>query len=180
LSELERRSRFEAMFRTTYEQVLAYVLRRADRADAEDVVADTYAVAWRRLDDIPSDPLPWLYAVARRTLANARRSVRRRAQLAVRLAGEAQPSRAVEPDPGERLEEAVLMRAALAALPESDREVLMLVAWEGLDNEQASIVLEITPQAFAVRLHRARRRLEAEVERLAEKSASDDPPRDNQ
>lgn len=179
MSEVDKRSRFEAMFRTTYDRVLSYVLRRADRADAEDVVADTYAVAWRRFDEIPSDPLPWLYTVARRTLANSRRSVRRRAQLALRLASEA-PSKEVESDPGERLEDAILMRAALAALPESDREALMLVAWEGLDNEQASIVLGITPQTFAVRLHRARRRLEAELERLLERTASDDPSEDDE
>jgi RNA polymerase sigma-70 factor (ECF subfamily) len=161
------RSRFEAMFRTTYERVYAYALRRADRADVEDVVAETYAVAWRRFDVIPPDPLPWLYAVARRALANFRRSGHRRARLARRIASETPPSRIVEPDPGERLEDAVVMRSALRALKEADREMLMLVAWEGLDTERASIALGISRQAFALRLHRARNRLEAEVARVS-------------
>lgn len=176
MPEQDKRSRYEAMFRTTYERVLAYVRRRADPADVEDVVADTYAVAWRRFDEVPADPLPWLYGVARRTLANARRSVRRRVQLAVRLARDAYPSGLVEADPGESLEEVVLMRAALASLVESDRETLMLVAWDGLSNDQAAVVLGITPQTFAVRLHRARKRLEAEVERVSEQARSDDSP----
>lgn len=167
MSEIDKRTAFEAMFRMTYDRVLAYALRRTDWMDAEDVVSDTYAVAWRRFSDVPPDPLPWLYAVARRTLANSRRSVRRRAQLALRLAGEAHFSPGVELDPGERLEDSVLMRSALASLGDLDREVLMLIAWEGLDNERAAAALAISPQAFAVRLHRARRRLLAAVERLS-------------
>ena len=162
------------MFRETYEGVLAYILRRADPADAEDIVSETFAVAWRRLDDVPSDPLPWLYAVARRTLANSRRSVLRRTQLATRLAAEGRLASLVGSDPGEQLEEAVVMRAALSRLAEADREALMLVAWEGLDNERASIVFGVSTQVFAVRLHRARRRLGEEIERLSSTRASDD------
>lgn len=168
MSEAARRRRFEAMFRATYDRVLAYALRRADPPDAEDIVADTYAIAWRRFDDLPDDPLPWLYAVARRTLSNARRSGRRRIQLVSRLVFEHDPPSAVEPDPSERLEDAALMRAAMGALSETDREALMLVAWEGLDNVRASAALGLSTQAFAVRVHRARRRLEGEIVRLTE------------
>lgn len=156
------------MFRATYDRVLAYALRRADRTEAEDVVAETYAVAWRRYGDVPADPLPWLYGVARRTLANSRRSGRRKAQLAERLAAQLQPASTLEPDFSERSDDAVLMRAALAALSDADREALMLVAWEGLDNERAAIVLGVSPQAFAVRMHRARRRLQVEIERRSD------------
>lgn len=177
MSQSDRQSRFESMFRATYDRVLSYALRRADPADAEDVVAEAFAVAWRRFDDVPPDPLPWLYAVARRTLANSRRSVRRRAQLATRLAAENRLSSLVDSDPSEQLEEAAVMRAALSTLAEADREALMLVAWEGLDNEEASIVLGVSPQAFAVRLHRARRRLDGEIERLSSKQPlPDDSP----
>lgn len=176
MSQSDRRSRFESMFRATYDRVLAYALRRADPADAEDVVWETFAVAWRRLDDVPSDALPWLYAVARRTLANSRRSVRRRAQLATRLAAENRLSSIVDSDPSEQLEEAAVMRAALNALAEADREALMLIAWEGLDNERASIVLGVSAQAFAVRLHRARRRLDDEIERRSGNRPSDHSP----
>lgn len=176
MSQGDRRSRFESMFRATYDRVLSYTLRRVDHADAEDVVAETFAVAWRRFDDVPADPLPWLYAVARRTLANSRRSVRRRAQLATRLAAENRLSSLVDSDPSEQLEDAAVMRAALGALAEADREALMLVAWEGLDNEGASIVLGVSPQAFAVRLHRARRRLDGEIERRSGNRSPDDGP----
>lgn len=165
MSEADKRSEFESMFRATYERVLAYALRRTDRADAEDVVAETYATAWRRFDVIPADPLPWLYGVARRTLANSRRSGRRRAQLAARLAGEFLSSSTAQPDPGQQFEDAVLMRTALAALSDGDREVLMLIAWDGLDNARAALVLGISPQALAVRLHRARRKLDIEIQR---------------
>ena len=174
MSEADDRSRFEAMFRATYDRVLAYALRRTDKGDAEDVVAETYATAWRRFEIVPADPLPWLYAVARRTLANARRSGRRRTQLASRLAAELHPWAVVESDPSEQLEDASLMRAALGALSMSDREALMLVAWEGLDNDRASLVLGVSSRAFAVRLHRARRRLEVEVQRISAKPVLED------
>lgn len=174
LSEADERSRFEAMFRATYDRVLAYALRRTDRGDAEDVVAETYAIAWRRFEIIPTDPLPWLYAVARRTLANSRRSGRRRTQLASKLAAELHPAADVETDPSEQLEDATVMRAALSALSDSDREALMLVAWEGLDNDRASIVLGVSSKAFAVRLHRARRRLEVEIQRISAKPMLED------
>ena len=159
------------MFEATYERVLEYALRRVDRRDAEDVAAETYAIAWRKFADMPADPLPWLYAVAQRTLANSRRSLRRRMRLGQRLLAEVRSSPAVEPDPGQQVQEATLMRAALAALDESDRETLMFVAWDGLSHAQASEVLGITSDAFAVRLHRARRRLEEQINRLL----GDDP-----
>jgi RNA polymerase sigma-70 factor (ECF subfamily) len=83
----------------------------------------------------------------------------------------------VDTDPSQQLDDAALMQAALSALAGPDREALMLVAWEGLDNEGASRVLGITPQAFAVRLHRARRRLETEVSRLTALGAADVSPK---
>lgn len=167
------------MFRATYERVLAYALRRTGAAEAEDVVAETYATAWRRFDVIPSDPLPWLYAVARRTLANSRRSGRRRTQLTSRLASEYDRPSMTESDPSERLQDALLMRTALNSLTESEREVLMLIAWEGLDNARASAALGVTPQTFAVRLHRARRKLEDEISRITESAASDDASKED-
>ncbi len=163
----EKERAFEAMFRGTHERILAYALRRTNAADAEDVVAETFAVAWRRFDAIPSDPLPWLYGVARRTLANSRRSWRRRIRLGSRLAASLRPAAWVDRDPAEQLGEADVMRGALRALKERDREALMLVAWEGLANQQAAAVMGVSPDAFAVRLHRARRRLQAEIDRRA-------------
>lgn len=156
------------MFRATYDQVLAYALRRTSRGDAEDVVAETYATAWRRFDDVPEDALPWLYGVARRTLANWRRTLRRRNELYSRIAGELHSSSIAESDPSDTLEEAAMMRAALRKLRPKEREALMLVAWEGLDNERSAIAMGVSTTTFAVRLHRARRRYE---ERIAEADA---------
>jgi RNA polymerase sigma factor (sigma-70 family) len=169
----DKRDSFEVLFRSTYDRVLAYALRRTDPSEAEDVVAETYAVAWRRFDVIPPEPLPWLYAVARRTMANTRRSGRRRAELTAKLAAQLVPSTASELDPSEQLEEAAIMQAALRALKDSDRESLMLVAWDGLDNHAAGLVIGVSAAAFAVRLHRARRRLEAEIQRLTPKQKDD-------
>lgn len=163
----DREAAFEKLFRANHDKILAYALRRAHPGDAEDIVAETFAVAWRRFDAIPPDPLPWLYGVARRTLANSRRTTRRRAHLTSRLAADLGSSSRTDPDPADRLD-ATAMRAALDALMERDREALMLVAWEGLDHRRAALVLGISPETFAVRLHRARRRLQTELDRLAE------------
>lgn len=179
MSDGDKVRQFEAMFRATYDRVLAYALRRAGAGEAEDVVAETYATAWRRFDVISPDPLPWLYGVARRTLANSRRSGRRRAQLMSRLASERGRPSVAGSDPSESVEDAALMRSALASLKEKDREALMLVAWDGLDNARASAALGVTPQTFAVRLHRARRKLKQEIARLAQSASPDDPPQED-
>jgi len=147
----ERRARFEQAYRQHAGAVSAYVLRRAPRECAEDVIAETFLVAWRRCEQMPAQPLPWLYAVARRTLANHRRSIARRESLAHRLQLEI-PRVPVEP-----IEERVL--EALRSLVPKDRELLMLTAWEGLSAAEAARVLECSPVACRIRLHRARRRL---------------------
>jgi len=159
-AEADRRTRFEALFAECHPPVRAYALRRAPFDVAQDVVAETFLVAWRRLDDVPrSEPLPWLYRVARGVLANARRSAARADALVAR-AGAAEPPPA-SCDPGERLGDAEVVRSALAALSEADREVIMLVAWEGLDAVAAARAAGCSRATFAVRLHRARRRLAA-------------------
>jgi RNA polymerase sigma factor (sigma-70 family) len=163
-----RRERFAALFAASYGRVLAYALRRAPRDQAEDVVAETFAIAWRRFDVVPDDPVVWLYATARRVLANTRRAGRRRDQLVARLAAGLPPVPMQEPDPGDRVNEAVLMREALARLGGKDREALMLVGWEGLSNERAASVIGVSSQVFSLRLHRARRRLAEQVARLSE------------
>jgi RNA polymerase sigma-70 factor (ECF subfamily) len=132
--------------------VLAYALRRADRATAEEVVSETFAIAWRRMDDVPEPPLPWLLGVARRLLANRRRGERRRRALLDRLRSE--PVATAQAPPGEG--RGVL--TALATLPERDREALLLHAWEGLDHAGAATVVGCSAATFAVRLHRARER----------------------
>lgn len=163
------------MFRENYAAVRAYALRRAPPEDAQDAVADTFLVAWRRLDEVPDDALPWLYGVARRTLANQRRSADRGAALERRLATAAAP--AGSPDPADRAGDNELMRLALAGLPESSREALMLVAWHGLTPARAARAAGCSRATFAVRLHRARGRLAAELAALEPAAASDVEPR---
>jgi RNA polymerase sigma-70 factor (ECF subfamily) len=153
-------SRVDALFREYGADVLAYALRRTDGETAEDVVADVFLIAWRRAERVPDrEPVLWLYAVARRVLANQRRATRRREALVDvlgTLAG--RHGAAHEPDGSP-------LTAALGRLRPHDREVLMLTAWEGLDATQAATVLGCTPPAIHTRLHRARARLRAELER---------------
>ncbi len=142
---------FDAHFRRFAELVHAYVLRRADAEVAQDVTAETFLIAWRRRAQLPDEPLPWLYGIARGVLANERRSANRRGALVLRLASEAAPA----PVSGEDHE----ILAAIARLPAGDSEALLLIAWEGLSAREAASVLGCSAATFAVRLHRARRRL---------------------
>jgi RNA polymerase sigma-70 factor (ECF subfamily) len=135
----------------------AFTRRRlADRDSVEDVLADTFLVAWRRRDEIPDPPLPWLYGVCLRTISTHRRSARRRTRLWSRLAS--QPHELAR-DPADLHAERSQIDRAFARLSEREREVLRLVAWEGLSSAEAATALGVTPSAFRVRLHRARRAL---------------------
>lgn len=150
------RDRLEDLFRRHEPAVVAYVRRRAPEAVVEDIVAETFLVAWRRLGQVPEPALPWLLGVTRRVLATHRRGDRRRRSLDTRLA--ATQSRSLPgwtEDPDDRA------IAALASLPERDREALMLTAWEGLSPREAAIVLGEPAGRFRVRLHRAKRRIKA-------------------
>jgi RNA polymerase sigma-70 factor (ECF subfamily) len=161
VSDLDRRRRFESLFADHSAAVLAYARRRIDAGRADDVLSEVFVVAWRRLDDVPSDALPWLLACARRAIANQRRAARRQNALAERLRDTPTPA-PTEP----KVQESEL-RLALRGLGERDREVLMLVAWEGLEPACAAAVLGCSRSAFAMRLHRARRRLAAAIEKDA-------------
>jgi len=164
IMERTREARFEELFREHHGAVRAYALRRAPADLAQDTVAETFLVAWRRLDDVPPDALPWLYGVARRVLANQRRSADRGSALERRLASTAAIAGAG--DPGESAGDGELLRAALARLSERDRETLILVAWHELSGARAARAAGCTRAAFAVRLHRARARLAAQLDSL--------------
>jgi RNA polymerase sigma-70 factor (ECF subfamily) len=160
VTEEERSRRGEDLFVAHAVAVRAYARRRIDPASADDVVGEVFAIAWRRGEDVPADALPWLLGCARRVLANQRRGARRREALVERLVRRRSPGAAM---PGEEGGDGVVIRA-LAQLREADREVLMLIAWEGLEPEPAAAALGCSRGALAVRLHRARRRLEAALE----------------
>jgi RNA polymerase sigma factor (sigma-70 family) len=138
--------------------VLAYALRRtASAEDAADAVAETFLVAWRRLDSVPSDDaLPWLYGVARRVLANQRRATHRRIRLAERLRQELPAAiQALEPPVASNGP----VMTALRTLSADDQEILLLATWEELEPNEIAKVLGISRIAARSRLHRARRRL---------------------
>jgi RNA polymerase sigma-70 factor, ECF subfamily len=170
--------RFDKLFTDHIDIVLAYALARVDPETAKDAVADTFLVAWRRLGEVPDPARSWLLGVTRRTLANQRRGLRRQ-----RLVVERMTRTWVGPESsGESVEgftERSTVIAALNGLRANDRELLFLVAWDGLDHKEAAEVLNCSPRAFAVRLHRARRRLESALSALDGQPVSDDVPTDH-
>jgi RNA polymerase sigma-70 factor (ECF subfamily) len=172
VSDLQR-NRFEECFRGHYRDVLAFALRRlANRAAAEDAASETFATAWRRRDQIPADDaLPWLYAVALRVIANQRRSAQRKQRLRKRVADEARGRERFALDPAEQVSERRAFFSAFSQLRESDKEILRLVAWDGLAPDQAARVLDCTPATYRVRLSRARGRLSKQLERTEQIAA---------
>ncbi|MEV3983060.1 sigma-70 family RNA polymerase sigma factor [Nonomuraea sp. NPDC049758] len=159
---MTQRDRFEAVYDTYYPAIQQYAARRTSSPeDTADVLAETFLIAWRRIADVPQGDkaLLWLYGVARRVLANQQRGASRRAVLAERLRDELAAARTVTPV------ELDHVRRAFDELPERDREVLALACWEGLSGEQIAQVMGCTAIAARTRLHRARRRLAALLER---------------
>ena len=159
-------SRFHEIYERHREDVALYVRRRIAADSVEDVVAETFLVCWRRFDRVPDEPLPWLYAVARKILANERRAAARRPS----------PS-GVEVAPGVEgdfpaLSSDRVLGRAFGLLSEDDREVLRLFAWEQLSLRDAATALGCSYVACRVRFHRARRRLAAHLQRLEETAAA--------
>jgi RNA polymerase sigma-70 factor (ECF subfamily) len=153
---------FRALFAAHYPAVYGYAARRVGADDAADIAAETFTIAWRKRRSVPDEPatLPWLYGVARRVVANAHRSRRRRQRLAEKV-------QALEPN-GPPVEADIELTQALERLSEKDREVLLLAAWEGLGPADLGETLGCSPNTAAVRLHRARRRLEDAIQGGAE------------
>jgi RNA polymerase sigma-70 factor (ECF subfamily) len=152
-------ARFAKLYREEGRAILSYALRRVhDQEDAADVVAETFLVAWRRLGEVPfgKGARLWLYEVARLTIANLHRTERRRTRLGRRLAETLRAEISTHPAPAG---EAAEVLRAIGELGDDDRELLLLVSWEGLSPGEAARVLGITALAARSRLHRARRRL---------------------
>ncbi|MEW6583425.1 MAG: sigma factor [Actinomycetota bacterium] len=154
-----RRDRFEALYREHRRPIVAFAMRRVPADRVEDVVADTFLVAWRRLPEVPADALPWLYAVAGHVVRNDARAARRGARLLAKAAAQGEATGGAM---GVEEADGPLdgpLGAALRALSPTDRETLFLAAWEGVSGRRAATAAGSTRAAFAVRLHRARRRL---------------------
>ncbi|TQK79366.1 RNA polymerase sigma factor (sigma-70 family) [Streptomyces puniciscabiei] len=159
---------FAAAYREHYWAVSRYVARRLPgrAGEVEEVVAEVFTVAWRRRRELPDEPLPWLYGVARNCLANAVRGHGRRRRLLDRLGNdEAAHGRHVAHSPDAEAPGA-WVHEALDRLSPADQEVLRLAAWEELDAGQIAVALGCGRRAATMRLHRARRRLRAEIDRM--------------
>lgn len=158
--------RFDQLYRTLSGSILAYAARRTTSAhDAAYVMAETFAIAWRKIDDVPEgdNARPWLYGVARGVLANHHRSNRRRHRLSERVTS--QLAAAVELSVTQ-IDTSVdpAVNVALSSLDEPDRELLMLLAWDDLSRDEAAQVLGCNTATLRVRLHRARWRFRAALE----------------
>jgi RNA polymerase sigma-70 factor (ECF subfamily) len=156
---------FERLFRDTRTDLLAYILRRSRNAeDAADVLAETYLIAWQKLEKVPKDERArlWLFGVARNLLMKSASRRRSGNALVERLANELR-SADLDHTPLEH-ERRDALRAALAALPVRDREILTMTAWEGLTPKQIATVMGTSANIVRVRLHRARARLRRQLE----------------
>lgn len=159
--------RFTAIYDGCRQRVWAYVVSRAGRQVADDVVSETFTVAWRRLGDVPEPPLPWLLVVARNILRDTVRAEARRVSFTAEWMSWVEPA---EADIAEEVSERSALLKALATLSEDDRELLILSAWQGLTTAQAAAVVGCSPITLRVRLHRARKR--------RDQAASALPPRE--
>ena len=163
--------RITELWRAYAWRVQAYALRHVEPHDAQEVVSETFLVAWRRLASLPGDPLPWLLVVARNVVRNQRRAARRRSAAEGELVRLARVARAAE-DTVVTVSRRDSMIAALLRLAPKEREALLLTGWDGLAPADAARVAGCSVAAFKMRLSRARRRLESESAELPTSSAT--------
>ncbi len=158
---MHRDARFEALYRAHAPDVLGYCARRTSREEAHDAASEVFVVALRRIDDVPEGDgaLPWLYTVARNVLKNRDRSGRRRLRLTAKLTT-TEPRSVDGPEPQVvRNSEHERLLAAVAKLPEKDREILRLVEWEGLSRQQVADMFFVSRAAIDQRISRSYKKL---------------------
>lgn len=148
--------RFELLYQRHFDRVAAYLLARSDRDTAAEGLARTFEIAWRRIADVPTEPLPWLLGVARRVLAERLRTQRRQEALIERIG---QTVSEAGDDHAEALANRERVLAALGELTTFQQEAVLLIAWDGLSERDAAAALGCSRGALALRLHRARRHL---------------------
>ena len=167
VTDTEREQRMRNLVVLVVDPVRRYLHRRTDAATADDVIGDTLLVCWRRLDEVPDDALPWAIVVARQCLSNAQRAERRRTRLIGRIIAIDPPPAAADEKPAastvDGTAEAARVTTALAGLRRNDAEILRLWAWDELKSPQLAVVLGISANAAAIRLHRAKARLKQEL-----------------
>lgn len=171
----ERAARFERLYAAVFPDIAGYVRRRCAGAEADDVLAQVFTVAWRRFDHIPAPPQDrlWMFGVARKTLADAERSARRQRRLGMRLATEVLISGQADSSPDSADPAAERVLAALATLRAADREALRLVLWDALSHAEAAAVLGCSANAFEIRYRRARAAVRDQLAHRANAVTSD-------
>jgi RNA polymerase sigma-70 factor (ECF subfamily) len=168
--------RFDPLFEAHYDAIYRYCVRRVGRSDAEDAAADVFAVAWRRLDELPAGETgrAWLFGVAYRVVGNQYRSRWRQNRLSTRLVATRIDGTRTELEPTTS-DEIEGLRKALDGLSASDQELLRLSAWDGLSRTEIAYVLGIKENAVDQRLHRAKSRLKARLDDLNHESSTPEP-----
>ena len=163
--------RVESTLRDNAPALLGYLLRRTERDDAPDVLSEVFVTVWQRRDALPEDALRarmWLFGVARRTLANHRRSRTRATALTDRLRQALAASLAETHDaesPGsESAERAREVRDAVGELPPRQRELVALVHWDGFSLTEAAEILGVRASTARSHYARARDRLARELD----------------
>jgi RNA polymerase sigma-70 factor (ECF subfamily) len=153
---IETEAQFTAVYRATYDDVRRFVRRRSCEESVDDIVGETFLTAWRRRGELPDNARPWLFGVARHTMLNTHRGLRRRTALAVQIA---QHVPLVAYDAIAAADHRLDLVSAWRQLTPVDQEVLALHVWEGLNDQDAATVLGCSRSAYAMRLTRSRRRL---------------------
>lgn len=171
---MDAEAEFEALYRAHCGALRSFVHRRVSGDGADEIVAEVFVAAWRRMDDVPEDGLVWLFGIARGLIANRRRSDHRRQALHDRLAATAVTR--IDPGPDARAAEIDAVLLAFASLSERDQELLRLIAWEGLKPAQVATVLGITSSLVSLRLHRARHRFAQALARNEPTESHPDTP----
>jgi RNA polymerase sigma-70 factor (ECF subfamily) len=164
----EDEARFAEVYRRFGRPIQAYCARRTPAHQVEDAVAETFLVAWRRLDQIPDGEaaLPWLYGVAYRVVSRQWRSKARSRRLTERLRGLAGEVSLTPDVLLVRSQEYRVVLTALSRLRPIDQEILRLTVWEELSHDAVAVVLGIEIGAVRQRAFRARHNLTAEYNRL--------------
>lgn len=165
-----REERFRVAYAAAYNDVLRFVQRRTLLHQADDVVAEAFLVAWRRVADLPDDPgdaRAWLFGIARNCLFNQWRSAQRQDAVAVRVAENVTETGGTTPDDADLIARRVDLATAWRELRPADQEVLALTVFDSLTSAQAGAVLDISPVAYRLRLSRARNTLRRHLEGAA-------------
>ena len=156
--------RFEAIFRRYFGQIHRYLAARVGGRIADDLAAEVFTIAFaqrQRYDLARACARPWLYGIATNLAGSYRRQEQRRYRALARAGAQG-----VAPSDEDLIAERVsaaaagpALAAALAGLGSGDRDVLLLVAVAGLDNQEVALSLGIPYGTVRSRLSRARARL---------------------